>query len=147
MAEQNELEGIVAKRKDSKYYMGKRTKDWIKFKRLFDDDFVVCGYIQKDLGVSIILGQYRGDRLIYKGHVSSGVSEFDYRKIVSCRRHSDCPFEDVPASHQNAVWLDPVLVGVVQWMPRQNRALNQPVWKGLRDDKAPEECIERPDDP
>ena len=43
LAKQNELEGIVAKRKDSKYYFDKRTKDWIKIKYLLDDDFVVCG--------------------------------------------------------------------------------------------------------
>jgi ATP-dependent DNA ligase len=46
------LKGIVAKRKDSKYYLDKRTKDWIKIKNLQDDDFVVCGYILK--GGSII---------------------------------------------------------------------------------------------
>ena len=47
LAKQNQLEGIVAKRKDSKYYLDKRTKDWIKIKNLMDDDFVVCGYIFK----------------------------------------------------------------------------------------------------
>jgi len=59
LAKQNELEGIVAKRKDSKYYVDKRTKDWIKIKYLLDDDFVVCGYIFKDSGMgSIVLGKY-----------------------------------------------------------------------------------------
>ena len=41
LAEQQELEGIVAKRKDSVYIEGKRTKDWIKIKNLKDDDFVI----------------------------------------------------------------------------------------------------------
>ncbi|WP_343216291.1 RNA ligase family protein [Clostridium frigoris] len=59
LARQNNLEGIVAKRKDSKYYLDKKTKDWIKIKYLLDDDFVVCGYIFKEHGViSILLGQY-----------------------------------------------------------------------------------------
>ena len=47
LAKEQELEGIVAKRKDSRYYFDKRTKDWIKCKYLKDDDFVVCGYIFK----------------------------------------------------------------------------------------------------
>lgn len=46
-ADMRKLEGVVAKRKDSPYYMGKRTKDWIKFKRMADEDYVVAGYIQK----------------------------------------------------------------------------------------------------
>ncbi len=46
-AEASKLEGVVAKRKDSFYLMGKRTKDWIKFKRMADEDFVVAGYIKK----------------------------------------------------------------------------------------------------
>ena len=41
MTVQQELEGVVAKQKDSLYHMGKRTKDWIKFKRMTDEDFVI----------------------------------------------------------------------------------------------------------
>ena len=44
---EQDLEGIVAKYKGSKYFPGKHTKDWIKIKNLKDDDFVVCGYIDK----------------------------------------------------------------------------------------------------
>ena len=46
-AEARELEGVVAKRKESLYFMGKRTKDWVKFKRMADEEFIVAGYIQK----------------------------------------------------------------------------------------------------
>jgi ATP-dependent DNA ligase len=45
VAKSQSLEGVVAKKKSSKYYFDKRTKDWIKFKFLADQDFVVCGYI------------------------------------------------------------------------------------------------------
>ena len=47
IADQQKLEGVVAKRKDSKYYFDKRTKDYVKFKRMAAEDFVVCGYFQK----------------------------------------------------------------------------------------------------
>ncbi|WP_308167968.1 ATP-dependent DNA ligase [Clostridium estertheticum] len=79
LAKQNNLEGIVAKRKDSKYYLDKKTKDWIKIKYLLDDDFVICGYIHKDGGViSIVLGQYLNKELVYKGHVTLGLSTEDF---------------------------------------------------------------------
>ncbi len=50
------LEGIVAKRIDSLYRPGKRTKDWIKIKNLKDEDFYACGCIQKERMTSLILG-------------------------------------------------------------------------------------------
>lgn len=55
LAEQWELVGIVAKRKDSKYYFDKRTKDWIKIKYLQDDDFVVLGHVPKENSMNIII--------------------------------------------------------------------------------------------
>ena len=75
LAAKQGLEGIVAKRKDSIYLPGQRTKDWIKIKNLLDDDFVVCGYIHKEKGVvSLVLGQYREGKLQYQGHVTMGVN-------------------------------------------------------------------------
>lgn len=144
LAEQQGLEGIVAKRKDSKYYFGKETKDWIKIKYLKDDDFVICGYIQKENNVvSIVLGQYRDNQIIYKGHVTMGVSRHDFKIIQDQRVIASSPFNPTPKGNENAIWIKPNLVCVVQWMPRKNGALNQPSFKGLRDDKAPEDCIEK----
>ena len=74
------LEGIVAKRKYSKYVFGKRTKDWIKIKALQDDDFIVCGYFSKgESTVRVIIGAYQMEHIIYQGHVVMGVSRFDCR--------------------------------------------------------------------
>ncbi|WP_333783850.1 RNA ligase family protein [Clostridium sp.] len=143
LAKQNLLEGIVAKRKDSKYYLDKRTKDWIKIKYLKDDDFVVCGYILKDGGViSIVLGQYLKKELIYKGHVTLGLSTEDFQLIKSAPKLSSQPFSDLPTGHDNAVWIEPSLVCIVKYMMKTaNGSLRQPVFKGLRDDKPPKDCI------
>ena len=82
LAKQQDMEGIVAKRKDSFYIEGKRTKDWIKIKNLIDDDFVVCGYIFKDNNmISVVLGQYEHEQLIYKGHVTLGVGGENFQRI------------------------------------------------------------------
>jgi len=144
-AKQN-LEGIVAKRKDSLYYMGKRTKDWIKFKNLKDDDYIVLGYIEKENNVvSIILGQYKDDTIVYKGHVTLGVSREDFN-IISRIPKIEAPFK-APKGNENAHWILPEIVCTVKYMEKtSNGRLRQPVYKGLRDDKDPEDCREKSTD-
>lgn len=133
------LEGVVAKKNNSKYHLDKRTKEWIKFKYLTDQDFVVCGYITKEKGVtSIILGQYEGNELIYKGHVTLGVKYGDLKKLEST---TTPPFSSVPPGNEKAIWLKPIKVCTVQYMPNDKGMLRQPVLKGFRDDKTPLECV------
>ncbi len=140
VAKSQQLEGVVAKKNISRYYFDKRTKDWIKFKFLADQDFVVCGYITKEKGVtSVILGQYSGTELMYKGHVTFGVKYGDLKKL-STQDHS--PFLITPPGNENAVWLKPKMVCVVQYMPNDKGTLRQPVFKGFRDDKEPIACQE-----
>ena len=142
LAKQNELEGIVAKKKDSKYYLDKKTKDWIKIKYLLDDDFVVCGYILKNGGViSIVLGQYLKKELVYKGHVTLGLSTEDFQKIKSTPEIDTHPFNELPPGNDKAIWLDPILVCIVKFMMKTSKGgLRQPVFKGLRDDKEAKSC-------
>ncbi len=138
LAKQQELEGVVAKKSNSKYYLDKRTKEWIKFKFLTDEDFVVCGYIQKEKGItSIILGQYRGLELVYKGHVTFGVKYGDLKELETI---GQSPFRILPPGNENAIWLKPELVCVVQYMPNDKGSLRQPVFKGFREDKSTYDC-------
>ena len=143
LAGQNGLEGVVAKRKASRYYPGHRTKDWVKMKNLMDDDFVVCGYICKsDPIVSLVLGQYRQGALCYCGHVTLGVSGPDFQLLLRQPAQTAPPLP-VPAGHGNerAVWLPPRFVCTVHFMQRlPGGTLRQPVFKGLRPDKSPEDC-------
>lgn len=143
LAVQQELEGIVAKRRDSRYIFGKRTKDWIKIKNLLDEDFVVCGYIQKENNViSVVLGQYKENTLIYKGHVTLGVSTEDFRAMAAQKRIDFPPFQETPPGNENAVWIEPNLVCTVKYMMKTGTgSMRQPVFKGLREDKLPEECV------
>lgn len=144
LAVKQELEGIVAKRKDSRYHFDKRTKDWIKIKYMLDDDFVILGYILKDNSMnSIILGQYKGGNLIYKGHVTLGVSGESFKRIKELKQVNP-PFESVPKGNENAFWVEPKLVCTVKYMMQtENKGMRQPVLKGLRDDKSPLNCIEK----
>lgn len=136
------LEGIVAKRKDSLYHAGKRTKDWIKCKNLLDDDYIVLGYIIKDQGiVSLVLGQYdERNELVYKGHVTMGAS-LPYLNKHS-KKSDTAPFAVLPNGNEDAIWITPWLVGTVAFMEyTEHGGMRQPVFKGFREDKTPQECI------
>lgn len=145
LAQEQGLEGIVAKRADSIYIQGKRTKNWAKIKNLLDDDYVVCGWIPKDNHMtSIVLGQYRDGELIYKGHVTLGVGGEAFATIKEQPVVTDPPVE-APEGHgnENARWIEPTLVCTVQYMYKTaNGGMRQPVFKGLRKDKSPRECVE-----
>lgn len=134
------LEGIVAKRKDSLYWQGKRTKDWIKCKIMSTEDCVICGYIQKENNmISLVLGQYNTDELVYKGHVTLGVS----LRILNQHKYKIIdysPFGYIPKGNEDVVWLVPKLVCIVESMPTEKTSFRQPVFKGIRDDKEALEC-------
>lgn len=144
-AEQQQLEGVVAKRKDSVYIQGKRTKDWVKIKCMEDDDFIVCGYIKKENHMtSLVLGKYRHGEMVYKGHVTLGVGGKPFQQIAELPRAIRAPFTDTPKGNEDAVWVAPMLVCTVEYMHKtQNGGMRQPVFKGLRMDKTPEECVEQ----
>lgn len=137
------LEGIVAKRKDSRYYQDKRTKDWIKIKNMLDDDYIICGYIPKENNmVSVILGKYKNNKLKYKGHVTLGVSGKNFEEIKMIPKVKKPNFI-VPPGNSSAVWLQPIMVCTVKFMMRTNSGgMRQPVFKCIRTDKLPTECIE-----
>lgn len=138
---QQNLEGIVAKYKYSKYYFGKRSKDWIKIKYLKDDDYVICGYSDKsDHGLSIVLAQYQNDELVYKGHVTT-LRKADYITIMNTKSAQFPEFE-IPKGNEHTTWIEPKLVCTVQYMLKTEAGgLRQPVYRGLRMDKDPHECI------
>ena len=105
------------------------------------DDCVICGYIRKQNNmVSLVLGQYDDDdSLIYKGHVTLGVS-LRLLKEHKVNELPYSPFGYVPKGNEDAVWLEPKLVCIVESMPTEKENFRQPVFKGIRDDKLPIEC-------
>lgn len=146
LAKVRHLEGIIAKRKDSLYLPGKRTKDWVKIKNLMDDDYIICGYVSNaEYVVSLILGQYdRAGRIIYKGRVTLGKSSEDFAVIEKQPKVKSSPFSEKPPPYvDNAIWIRPKLVCKVAFMARNHNGLmRQPVYKGLRLDKTAKEACE-----
>ena len=112
-ADERELEGVVAKRAASLYYPGRRTKDWIKFKRMADEEFVVCGYIRKNSRTfSIILGKYHDGSYLYKGHVTLGVTK---EAVGQLRESGILPFAAIPAGAGNESLSGSTRTGYAPW--------------------------------
>lgn len=141
LAKAQNLEGIVAKRKDSPYKINARTDDWIKIKLIKDDDFVVCGYIKSKESpyvVSLILGLYQNGRLIRQGHVLLGCAREEFT-LITKQQQISCPLEH---AEPDAIYIKPDLVCTVHHMGRTKAGgLRQPAFKGLRVDKAPQNCV------
>lgn len=134
LAEERQLEGVVAKRKDSQYFQNKKTKDWIKFKRYEDEDFIIMGYLRKNRLFKLILGKYKNGNFIYKGHVV--VAE----KIIQLLSVSDtAPMMILPSGNDQAIWVDPI-VCTVEYMPNTKNSLREARFKGIREEIPPKEC-------
>lgn len=80
------LEGIVAKRKDSKYYYGVRTKDWVKIKNYIEEEFFICGYdFNKNNTIGVLLGEKIGKDFYYVGKVIMGEKNKIYNKLIKSK--------------------------------------------------------------
>ena len=105
-----------------------------------DEDFVLCGYILKpDNMTSFVIGQYKENNLIYKGHITLGASlrklnQYKYTIID----HS--PFGYTPPGNEKVVWLMPELVCTVEYMPDNSIERRQATLKCIRNDKLPMDC-------
>src|SRR5439155_5451340 len=151
-AEQQGLEGVMARRLDSLYLPGRRTREWLKIKTHGEQEFVICGFTKgtgrraSSFG-SLVLGYYRGGELVYAGNVGTGFNSKEIEKLLDKLRplkRPTPPFRDVPKMPKvrkgDVVWVEPKLVcGVefVEWT--HDGRLRAPSYQGLREDKAAED--------
>ncbi len=138
LAKEENLEGIVAKKKDGLYHIGKRTHDWIKIKVMQDEDLLVLGYQPDEDGKvkDLILGYYDNKgKLKCRGKVYLGVSKAEQRIIAEFAKKNTVKKQWFD-KYKNVVWLKPQLVGTAHFMHEtESGGMRQPIWKGLRDDK------------
>ncbi|MGE4244344.1 non-homologous end-joining DNA ligase, partial [Ramlibacter sp.] len=148
------FEGVVGKRRESRYEPGRRSTSWVKVKPTVSGDFVVGGYTQgkgarASLG-SLLVGYWdapkrtgkapgaRGARLHFASHVGSG---FDDRTLAAVRkrleplRRPTCPFVETPELNAPTTWVEPTLVAEVNFHSwTDDGHLRAPVFVRLRDD-------------
>jgi bifunctional non-homologous end joining protein LigD len=164
LSQAERLEGVVAKRRDSRYQPGRRSPDWIKIKNIRTQEVVIGGWRPGAgtragtigsllLGLPATAGLPSAGRpagsspsagLHYIGRVGTGftaaiLADLFARLTASSRPSS--PFVDVPRSDaRDAHWVAPDLVGEVvfaEWTP--DGRLRHPAWRGLRPDKTPDQ--------
>jgi bifunctional non-homologous end joining protein LigD len=154
-ADQLQLEGVVAKRRNSIYQPGRRTHTWLKIKLHRAQEVVIGGWRpgqgRRDGGVgSLLMGVPTEAGLHYVGRVGSGFNDRqldDIQARLEKLSRKTSPFIDVPREDaRDAHWVTPSLVGEITYgeLTEPGR-LRHPVWRGLRPDKSPEEVVwERP---
>jgi bifunctional non-homologous end joining protein LigD len=151
-AKQQRLEGIMAKRLDSRYAAGRRTRDWLKIKTHGEQEFVIAGFTKgtgrraSSFG-SLVLGYYRGGELVYAGNVGTGFNSKEIDRLLDKLRplkRVAAAFREVPkmpkVRKSDVVWVEPQLVAEVEFAEwTHDGRLRAPAYKGLREDKAAEE--------
>jgi DNA ligase D-like protein (predicted ligase) len=149
------LEGLVAKRSDSKYEPGLRSGAWQKMRVNRSEELVIAGYTPSLKNFdALIVGYYEGDELIYAARTRSGftpASRAELFKKIRPLEIENCPFANLPekkagrwgegltaAKMKDCRWLKPVLVGqfeFVEWTP--DKHLRHSRFVALRRDSKP----------
>lgn len=150
----SELEGVVAKKRNSVYQAGRRSPDWIKIKPRLRQEFVVGGWLggrgsrSGGLG-SLLVGYYENDQLLYAGSAGSGLTnatQDEWREVLIVQ--PDCPFVEVPTFPRDKLsqglhWCEPTQVVEIafhEWGDG-GHLLRHPVVLGRRSDKDPAEVF------
>ena len=137
------LEGVMAKRTDSVYLPGKRTRTWAKLKHASTRDVIIVGWRtgegeRSDSFASLLVAAHDDDGLHYLGRVGTGFDEAALRSLRSSldRRSRKTAALTVPAAEsRDAHWVRPDLVGEVRFSGLTEAGrLRHPVWRGLRSD-------------
>jgi bifunctional non-homologous end joining protein LigD len=141
-------EGIIAKNADSAY-LSTRSRDWLKFKCLNQQEFVIAGYTEPQgerVGFgALLVGYYEAGKLVYAGKVGTGYDTATLRGLrsqLNKQETSHVPFDADALPSRGVHWVKPQLVAQVafgEWTSAGK--LRQPRFLGLRSDKAPREVV------
>lgn len=148
------MEGVMAKKADSVYIPGERTRDWLKLKANKRHEVVIGGFTKNEdspkLFSALLVGVYEGKRLHYTGKVGTGFNDKMQREMMKQFKSlvtSKCPFTEPPdvnkpsrfrpdPPHATVTWLRPKLVGEVSYAEiTDDGVMRHPSFEGMRDDK------------
>jgi bifunctional non-homologous end joining protein LigD len=150
------LEGIVAKRADSIYEPGKRSRAWVKYKIQQGQEFVVGGYKIGNPLESLLIGYYDKGNLIFLDKVRNGLTPWLRKELgqkLAPLETEVCPFVNLPERKtrlgavtkeemKNCRWVKPEIVAQIEfaeWTPDNH--LRHPKFVGIREDKDPREVV------
>lgn len=138
----------MAKRLDSPYLPGRRSRYWRKIHHHPVADLVICGYQPgrggRRLG-ALILGCYRGGQLAYCGKVGTGFDRTEEDmliKLLDVLAEPDAVLRLPEIERRRTRWARPLLVCAVRYLALTGEGLlRHPSYQGLREDKSPRECV------
>lgn len=142
-AKEDNLEGIIAKKKDSLYAPGVRTKEWLKIKYHKSQEAIIIGYTaprgaRSGFG-ALLLAEYVKKKLRYIGHAGTGFTNEGLRSLLKKMKpleRKTSPLDQHLKTHGPVTWLKPSLVCEVAYAEvTRDGMLRQAVFKGLRADK------------
>ena len=140
----NNLEGIMAKKADSQYYIGKRTNEWLKIKNHKTQEAIITGYTdpggsRKYFG-ALVLGIKDGDKLKYIGHTGSGFDQQLLKEIwnlLQPLKQAKSPFDEKVKTNMPVTWVRPKLVCEIKFTEvTRDGMLRHPIFLHLRKDKS-----------
>ncbi|MFM9920621.1 ATP-dependent DNA ligase [Lacisediminihabitans sp. H27-G8] len=143
------LEGVVAKKRDSGYLPGKRSRNWVKIKHHRTQEVIVGGWTSGRgnragrIG-ALLLGVPKDGRLSFVGKVGTGFSDADLDAVLerlAPLARTTSPFADIETTDSaGAHWVTPQLVGEVEFAEwTATERLRHPTWRGWRPDKSPDD--------
>ncbi|MEP6927012.1 MAG: DNA ligase D [Ginsengibacter sp.] len=160
VAKKINLEGIIAKKADSKYFPGERSKEWLKIKTGKRQEVVIGGYTNNE-GSSkpfsaLLVGVYENERLQYIGKIGTGFSQKLQKEMMEQFEPliiKNSPFTFVPDINKPsrfrpnppmavATWLKPELICEVTYAEiTSDGVMRHPSFEGMRDDKKTTEVV------
>lgn len=154
VAQENSMEGIVAKRADSRYHRGKRSNEWLKIKTSMRQEAVIGGFTaprgSREKFGALVLGVYKNKKLHYIGHTGGGFNS-DSLKLVMKKLafliRNKSPFEEKIRTNSPVTWVEPKLVCEVsfsEWTVEGN--MRHPIFQGMREDKTAIEVVREGED-
>jgi bifunctional non-homologous end joining protein LigD len=155
------LEGIIAKKTDSVYNSGERSREWLKIKANKRQEMVIGGYTVNDNTVkpfsSLLAGVYENGRLVYRGKVGTGFNiktQEGMMKQFKPLITSTVPFTEIPdvnkpsrfrpdPPHATVTWLKPKLVCEVSYSEMTSDGImRHPSFEGMRVDKKASDVVQ-----
>ena len=152
-AREHAWEGVIAKRADAPYELGRRSRSWLKLKIERRQEFVVGGWTEprraREYFGAILLGYHDADgTLVYAGHTGTGFTQRSLAEMfarLEPLEQRQSPFTTRPKTNETAHWVRPEVVVEIKFNEWTSGGhLRQPVFLGVRDDKSPEDVVREP---
>ena len=120
-----DMEGIVAKKINSKYLVNERSDNWLKMKNYKSGNFIILGYINKEEShvISIVLGEYLNKKIVYVGKVILGKKRNLADKILKMKKSKAV----VKIKDKDVIYIKPEIKCLIKYLERtENGLLRQP---------------------